>query len=392
MDIPPNEIMHKGIHTCKSQQHQCGFQCKQCEYYCIKEYGHDKDNLNRIINNKDKSNDNNISNNGNININLTKKNKLHNCHHGNMKYSSIYIIDQMDLNNKESYAMIQKEDKLIKFKGNEDVKISFYDEYCKEQGQGHVHIIESYNMINNNEIRFLKYNENTHKYTYECKCSFFWEKVLQFESNIITDNDKKIFNLCNWKCPYASHEISKNCQLDLWHEPTKIIPKGKNGVWVSKDGHVFDCIHPHGIYSIFLLDTSGSMKSKSQMPNEPKIKKKLPNMLGAAIQAIDTYCKLRAYESKIDKCALYGFNNKAYEVFTDIDVENTSIILNECFNKLKPDGCTLFKNAFEKAFNFISNPNFDRNKFIPVIILLTDGLDHGYEETLTYVKNVRFFI
>ena len=127
------------------------------------------------------------------------------------------------------------------------------------------------------------------------------------------------------------------------------------------------------------------------MPNVPLIKAKMPNMLGAAIQAIDTYCKLRAQESKKDRCALFGFNNLAYDVFTDIDIERSDIILTECLNKLKPDGYTQFFHAFSKAFNFIVSQDFNRNKFIPVIILLTDGLDHGYEETIPFVKLVSNF-
>ena len=135
------------------------------------------------------------------------------------------------------------------------------------------------------------------------------------------------------------------------------------------------------------------MSSKSQKPNFDAIRRRMENMLGAAIQAIDTYCRLRAQESQKDKCALFGFNNEVIEVFTDIDVERNDIILNECLTKLEPNDYTKFKPAFEKAFGFIRNPNFDRNKYIPVIILLTDGLDHGHEETIPYVREVNnFFI
>ena len=310
---------------------------------------------------------------------------MHNCQHGNIKHSNIYVTDCSDLN----YALIQKEDKIYKFMGGETMKVFFCDQYCRDQGQGHVHFIESNEEIKDNEqIKLHQSVENPKKYIYECKCLYFWEKVLQFESYNITPNDKKIFNLCNWKCQYSSHQTPKYCQLELWHKPTDIIPKGIHGTWVSKEGHVFDCIHPTGIYTIFLLDSSGSMNSKSQSPNDPTINSKMPNMLGAAVQAIDTYCRLRAYESKKDKCALYGFNSKAYDVFIDKDVESRDIILTECFNKLKPDGFTLFKPAFEMAFNFISNPDFNRTNFIPVIILLTDGLDHGHEETIPYIRKV----
>ena len=377
--IPSNEINHEGKHSCKLEEHKCGFQCKQCEYYCIKEKGHENDN-NIII--------------GNNNENHIENNKLHNCQHGNIKHSNIYVTDVSNINIGQSFAAIQKENRIYKFGEGESMKVFFCDQYCREQGQGHVHFFESNVEIDNNDqIRLHKHDQNQNSYIYECKCSYFWKNVLQFKSYNITDDEQKKFNLCSWKCQYSTHQTPKYCQLSLWHEPTNIIPQGVHGTWVSKEGHVFDCIHPIGIYTIFLLDSSGSMSSKSQKPNMDVIRRKMDNMLGAAIQAIDTYCRLRAQESQKDKCALFGFNKEAYDVFTDIDVERNDTILINCFSKLSADGYTKFKPAFEKAFNFIRNPNFDRNKYIPVIILLTDGLDHGFEETIPYVREVNnFFI
>jgi uncharacterized protein YegL len=209
--------------------------------------------------------------------------------------------------------------------------------------------------------------------------------MLKFRNNATTD-EKKIFSLCNWKCKYPSHQIPEYCQLELWHEPSKIIPLGTNGKWISK-GHVFKCSHPKGIYTIFLLDISGSMTSQSQKPTNLGILEKMPNMLGAAIQAIDTYCKLRAKESQKDLCSLFGFNVNAISVFENKSVEDGEEILKSCFEKLQPNNATSFTDAFVKAFDLIYN-QVDRNELKPIIILLTDGLDHNFENTIKFIGEV----
>ena len=85
--------------------------------------------------------------------------------------------------------------------------------------------------------------------------------------------------------------------------------------------------------------------------------------------------------------ALFGFNIEAIEVFENLAIQ-------ECngYEKLKLGKCTFFKCAFKKAFYLISNSNLDRNEFIPVIILLTDGLEHGKDETITFVEKISYFI
>jgi len=347
--IPPNEFNHSGNkHSCNSSFHSCGFQCKQCEYYCIEPYGHTD---------------------------------LHFCNHGNIKYSSIHVTNEDE---NFTYAMVKKENKIYKLTEGESVHIFFCDQYCKEQGQGHTHYFESFNQIINEDVKFHEMIPSG-KYVYECKCSYFWENILKFKINA-TQEEKNKFALCNWKCNYPSHQIPEYCQLKLWHEPTNIIPLGTNGKWLSK-GHVFKCSHPKGIYTIFLLDSSGSMASQSQKPTNFGILGRMPNMLGAAIQAIDTYCKLRAIESQKDICSLFGFNVKTISVFENKSVEDGEEILKCCFEKLHPDEATRFYEAFVKAFDLIDN-RVDRNELKPIIILLTDGLDHTFGDTITYIEKV----
>ena len=144
--IPPNEFSHIGKnHTCKYFKHFCGFQCKQCNYYCEKLYGH-----------KD----------------------LHKCFHGNIRHSSIFI---NDYTNKNSVANINKDNQSYKLTEGESVKIFVCDNYCKQQGQGHIHFFESEEEINSKDVKLEKIYTN--KFLYKCKCSYFWENILKFDGD-----------------------------------------------------------------------------------------------------------------------------------------------------------------------------------------------------------------
>ena len=340
--IKENESFHSNSHICEIKAHKCGYQCPQCEYYCTEDYGHFG---------------------------------LHNCFHGNIKNSYISVSD------KGKIAKVKKDNKEYNFYEGERAIIFFCDGYCKEQGQGHIHEFFSYTKIQENEnVRKSEKGFNI----YECKCSYYWENILKFKSNFTTEEQKK-FSLCNWKCKYASHQMPEYCQLPLWHQKTNFIPNGVYGKWIF-EGHVFKCYHPISIYSIFLVDQSGSMASRSQKPSNRKIIGKLNNMLGASIQAVDSFCKLRSQKNFNNKCALIAFNDKAKTVFTDMSMENNEDIINICLSKLHPENNTFFNHAFEESYKILKL--VDRNQFLPSIILLTDGIDHNYEKTKNLVKNV----
>ena len=69
--------------------------------------------------------------------------------------------------------------------------------------------------------------------------------------------------------------------------------------------------------------------------------------------------------------------------------ENEKII-DTCLSNLKAEGCTYFYHAFKESDILLKE--IDRNEFIPIIILLTDGLDHGYKKTKPFVEKVRIYI
>ena len=188
---------------------------------------------------------------------------------------------------------------------------------------------------------------------------------------------------CNWKCKFHDDENPEYCKLELWHEKAT---KCERGEWIY-EGHIFKCIHPIGIYTIFLLDISASMRACYALPTINKIIKKQNNMLGAAIESLYNFCRMRAKLSPIDKCALISFNDSAVKLLENINVMHNDFVLSHCLENLRPIGNTNFKNAFEKAVEIMNSIN--RKKIGIVIILLTDGLDQNPEDTLTFVKNVR---
>ena len=345
--IPKNKFFHQGTHNCKTPVHKCGFQCIQCEFYCNEKYGHEG---------------------------------KHKGAHGNIKHSTISI------KNKEKFAQIKKENKLFDLSEGEKAQIFYCDNYCKDQGQGHIHIFESQKKIISDDVRQINWAFFSN-YIYECKCSYFWENILNFERSSYFSNDElNKFSKCNWKCRHFSHTPQNPvyCELDLWHEKQKIENK-EEGKWMY-NGHIFNCSHPIGIYNIFLLDVSGSMSENYNVPSIRKIKDKQNNMLGVAIEAIENYCKIRNYKSPKDKCALISFNHEAEIVMRDAFVEHYEQIVDECLDKLEPDGQTYFLNAFIAAQHIINSVN--RKEIIPIIILLTDGEDHFPQETLTFIDNV----
>ena len=129
------------------------------------------------------------------------------------------------------------------------------------------------------------------------------------------------------------------------------------------------------------------MNSGSEEPTNMKIKEKLKNMLGATIQAVDNFCKLRNQKSLKDQCALIGFNTSAELVLRDINMEEHEKITNTCISKLKANGGTYFYTAFHESELILKQ--IDRNEYMPIIILLTDGLDHSYKQTKDLVEKVR---
>lgn len=77
-----------------------------------------------------------------------------------------------------------------------------YDEYCWEQDQGYTHLLSEIPIIDNENVK--EYNKNNEHY-YECKCSYFWKKFLEFSGNTDEEKSSKYNCYCDGK-----HEDEKN--------------------------------------------------------------------------------------------------------------------------------------------------------------------------------------
>ena len=344
IDIPENEYEHpnNNIHQCNIKVHRCGFKCKQCNNYCTEDIFHSG---------------------------------LHKCYHANIINSKFTI----EGNN---YSEIKKKNEYYRIQDKEDAKIFYCQDYCIDQGQGHTHLIHQKEIDNTNDKRVKSYKNNF----YECKCSYFWESVLKFQHPL--PNAKKIFDKCDCICPCYkdSAENHNYCQLELWHD--KELPDYMKGKWISPEGHKFKCDHPSGIYSIFLMDKSGSMNSSSIKPGRFDINysNNHNNMLGASIEALLDYCNLRAKINRREKCALIGYDDFASIIFKDYYIGDEYKIRDMCLSNLCPNGCTEFAKAFKKAKEILDEIH-NKREYIPVIILLTDGIDFYPKKTINYIKN-----
>ena len=110
------------------------------------------------------------------------------------------------------------------------------------------------------------------------------------------------------------------------------------------------------------------------------------NMLGAAIEAVLNYCEVRKEKNPQEKCALIGYESSAELIFKDKKVSDLEIIKEECIRKLKPKTTTYFLNAFKEAEPIINSVKKGTD-YIPIIILLTDGLDMAHQKTCDYIQD-----
>lgn len=343
LKIPKGCIEHKEKHKCDLIKHKCGFKCKQCERLCELEFGHPQ---------------------------------LHYCKHGHCKHAEIQT--------EEESVDISYNEKAFKFK-NKDKAIMFtcYD-YCKQQRRGHAHRIDSNGIL---KLGINLPNENIkkiNKYTYECKCEFFWKIILGFRFETEFNNDLiSEFNGCPFKCSYCEKfGDSTFCELKLWHQ--------------EKD-HIFSCSHAKLIpyHTIFIIDKSDSMGSSDITPSNKKLYKNIDfnNRLGCVIQVINNYIKKRLDINKNDIFSVITFSSDANINFRDYNKESYLAydFIEECIGIFQsPKGNTYFKKGFEQAEKILLD--IDKEKYNPLIILLSDGDDDEPNETIDYVRTVSIFL
>ena len=358
--ISPGKIDHKYKckHKCQISTHKCGFKCKQCERLCDLEYGHET---------------------------------LHNCYHGHINNANIFT--------EEKDVKLNYQNKEYDFQNEESACMFICNQYCIEQGRGHIHIIGKSKLENVRNLKsFIKkeYIKLGKENLYECKCEFFWKIYLEFEFDDNFDsNQKELFNKCPALCPLCKENNKKNyCELDLWHEPKTNSLDYKNKYWISHEGHQFNCFHPAPCHTIFIIDKSGSMSRNDITPNIPSISKNeyFNNRMGRLIESMNKYFNRRNKNNKEDIFSFITFSDKASVIFSNINCNSNKKfnLINESMEKIgKCEGETEFYLGFKEAEKILSNIN--RKNYKPVIILLSDGADQKYEETLKIVNRVSIY-
>jgi len=358
--ISPEKIAHECEHKCQISAHKCGFKCKQCERMCDLEFGHKA---------------------------------LHNCYHGHINNAIIFT--------EEKDARLHYNNKEYNFQNEESAYMFICNQYCNEQGRGHIHIIDKSNLEKVCDLEFYvkqRYVKLLRENLYECKCEFFWKHFLKFEFDEIFDSNKnELFNKCSAKCPLCKENNQINyCELDLWHEPKTDSLDYEKKYWISQEGHQFNCHHPVPCHTIFIIDKSGSMKRDDITPNIPIISsnKNFNNRMGKLIESMDNYVKRRNKNNKEDVFSFVTFSDKAEIIFSNINYNSNKDfnLINQSMEKIgKCEGETEFYLGFKEAEKILSNIN--KKKYKPIIILFSDGADQKPQETFKVVNRVsKYFI
>ena len=356
--IPPKKFKHEGKHLCEISSHKCGEKCRQCDRMCDLEFGHYF---------------------------------LHKCSHGHINNAQIYT--------EENDVTLIYQNKEYDFMNDEPASIYTCYQYCKQQGRGHVHIIDNHSLFKKENYDFYvkkEYIKNIKDNLYECKCEFFWKFILKFQfEGEFDDEQKKSFNKCPALCTLCkSNSINSYCELDLWHKPISE-DCNEHTFWISKEGHKFNCQHPIPCHTIFIVDKSGSMSRTDIQPNLPSISqnKKFNNRFGRLIESMDKYISRRRKNGTEDVFSLISFSDVANIIFQNINCRfnDDFNFINESMQKI--DSCkgqTVFYLGFQKAKEILES--IDRKKYKPIIILFSDGADQKQEDTINIVKEVSTFI
>ena len=347
---------HKSKHKCDILVHKCGYKCKQCYRMCNLEYGHKSP---------------------------------HNTDHGHIENGVIFT--------EEKFANINYLNKEYIFKNSESAEMFTCYQYCKDQGRGHIHIINKSNINLQENYLNEKYIKELNNELYGCNCEFFWKHILKFKLDEEFDKEQKIsFNKCSAQCNLCKTKNKTTyCDLDLWHKPFSYDKANNNDFWISKEGHKFSCIHPIACHTIFIVDKSGSMANSDITPSTPSIKNnnKFNNRFGKLIENIDNYIKKRKSICSEDVFSLISFSDKAEIIFQNISCDLNDINFNfieKCMQKIgECNGETEFYLGFIEGQKILGDIN--QEKYKPVIILFSDGADQKQKETTEIVNSVSIY-
>ena len=167
--------------------------------------------------------------------------------------------------------------------------------------------------------------------------------------------DVEEFNKCPAFCSAETHVTGEEkvyCEMSLWHDPVRSLADvSKNSGFLSKDGHVFPCDHPPGVYHFVLcLDASFSMEFGWY----------------DLVSAVELFLNQRKRQSSSDKNSVVVYTSEAYTV---AEFESIADFDMNCLRFI--GGHTNFGVALNKAYMLIGK--YITDQIAPVLIFMSDG-------------------
>ena len=229
--LKPFTRMHDGGHSCSTEVHFCMAICPTCENICNKAVNHEHD--------------------GDL---------LHHARHGNMR-KCFFVATEDDI-----------QVGTHKYKVGEPAVAEMCHIFCNTLGRGHIHIVECdsedptacvYSAKDDRRRHeSTKYQPNPEVPKDEITHEAYWASI-GFQDPC-QEIDAEDFEKCPAYCAAEVHEKEDEqtfCEMSIWHNPVKSLADvNRTSGFLTKDGHVFPCSHPSGVYHFVLcLDDSGSM-------------------------------------------------------------------------------------------------------------------------------------
>ena len=322
--LEPFSTKHEGEHSCSKESHICMTKCPTCENICDKPINH-----------------------------VMSGDVLHHAHHGNMrKCFFVANQDNIEVGNH-------------KYKVGEQAVAEMCHIFCNTLGRGHSHIVECDSedpkscMYSAKEDgrrhETMRYQPNPDIPKDELTHDSYWASI-GFEDPC-QDLDVEEFEKCPAFCTAETHEDDEEtsfCEMPMWHDPVNSLAVvGRASGFLTRDGHVFPCSHPTGVYHFVLcLDDSGSMTGPPWQ---------------SLVQAVHEFVMIRLATTSSDRISI-AIHNHQTRVAAEFQL----------MSSFSPSWLTFLggENDFSLALRVadgIIGRHLDKN-IKPVLVFMSDGI------------------
>ncbi|XP_075241098.1 uncharacterized protein LOC142336280 [Convolutriloba macropyga] len=322
--LKPFAKFHNGDHSCSTEVHFCMMLCPTCENICSKAVNHEND--------------------GDV---------LHHARHGNMR-KCFFVANEDDIQVGSH-----------KYKVGEPAVAEMCHIFCNTLGRGHIHIVECDNEDPSSCVYSAKNDGRRHQTTKyqpnpevpkdEITHEAYWS-LIGFQDPC-QELDCEDFEKCPAYCAAETHEKDEEtsfCEFGVWHDPVRSLADvGRTSGFLTKDGHVFPCSHPSGVYHFVLcLDDSGSMSG---------------NPWRELVSAVDDFVQRRKTLSSSDKISI-AIHNHATRVVAEYQPITSFASSWLTFNGGEND----FSLALRTSDGLIGR-HLEKN-VKPVLVFMSDGI------------------